>query len=672
MALFFDNSRPDRRKRAARASGGVDAATLEHSPVPPAKPHERLELWELYDGQHRTFVYDVECYPNFFCVTFMDVATDKVISFIRSPDEDFYPQHLTFIMLRNLIVGFNSIKYDMLIVMLALMGLPCFKLKEASDAIILEGKQPYEIERDYGVRPYNTMNHIDLIEVAPLKGGLKLYGGRLHCERMQDLPYRHDTFLTKEQAAHVVGYNINDLDVTKLLYLELLPYIQLRERIGQKYGQDLRSKSDAQIAEAVIKSELQNQGVFAKKPEFVEGLTNRYWAPDFIKFRSPGLQRVLDTILAADFGVKDNGTLDLPKNIEELQIPIGGSVYQFGGGGLHSTEANVAHTADGGTLLVDSDVASYYPRIILLLRLFPKHLGEAFLKVYEELVTRRLDAKAKAEACAKAGDVAGAKYWKLEADALKITINGAFGKLGSVFSLLYGPDLLLQVTITGQLSLLMKIEMIEDAGIPVVSANTDGIVMKCPAHMYETLKATIKAWEARTGFETEETQYKALYSRDVNNYIAIKLDGKCKTKGTYSEFGSALNSVLSKNPENLICSDAVQAFLSKGVPIKDTIEGCRDLRRFITVRNVKGGAQKDGVYLGKTVRWYYAMGETGGINRASGTGDQVPNSEGARPLMDMPAGCFPNNIDFDRYINKSEKMLYDLGYYQRPKVGRLF
>ena len=47
--------------------------------------------------------------------------------------------------------------------------------------------------------------------------------------------------------------------------------------------------------------------------------------------------------------------------------------------------------------------------------------------------------------------------YQAEDSSKKIQINGSFGKLGSKYSLLYAPDLLLQTTITGQLALLMLI-----------------------------------------------------------------------------------------------------------------------------------------------------------------------------------------------------------------------
>ena len=290
--------------------------------------------------------------------------------------------------------------------------------------------------------------------------------------------------------------------------------------------------------------------------------------------------------------------------------------------------------------LSDVDCASYYPSIILNQRLSPKHLDGKFLDVYRSIVERRLKAK-------KDGN-------KVEADTLKITINGSFGKFGSKYSALYSPDLMLQVTLTGQLSLLMLIERLELAGIPVVSANTDGILIKYPVGKKDMMKSIIKQWEIDTNFTTEETKYLAVFSKDVNNYVAVKTDGKAKTKGAYSEAS------LSKNPVATICRDALIAFLTTGKPISQTVRECRDIRRFLSVRSVKGGAVKDGAYLGKAIRWYASNVVTGDIIYAI-NGNKVPSSENCRPLMELPA-TFPEDVDFVRYEAETFAMLKEIGY----------
>ena len=61
------------------------------------------------------------------------------------------------------------------------------------------------------------------------------------------------------------------------------------------------------------------------------------------------------------------------------------------------------------------------------------------------------------------------------------------------------------------------------------------------------MERIIKEWEFDTRFETEGSEFQALYSRDVNNYIAIKKDGKIKSKGAYAKPEYAAER-LHKNP----------------------------------------------------------------------------------------------------------------------------
>ena len=78
------------------------------------------------------------------------------------------------------------------------------------------------------------------------------------------------------------------------------------------------------------------------------------------------------------------------------------------------------------------------------------------------------------------------------------------------------------------------------------------------------------------------------------------------------------------------------------------------------VRHATGGALKDGEYLGKTLRWYYAEGIEGELIYAK-NGNKIPKSEGAKPLMTLP-NEFPQDINYDWYIREAEEMLADLGY----------
>jgi hypothetical protein len=486
---------------------------------------------------------------------------------------------------------------------------------------------------------------------------------------MQDLPFDPGHHVTAEEGQVLRVYCCNDLDNTEILFNELAGDIKLRMEMSKTYGVDLRSKSDAQIAEAVINSELTKVlGEQPKRPKFEEGTALQYNIPDFIEYECPQLNDMLGIVKETLFYLDKAGRPVMPKELEELTVKLGKSTYNLGMGGLHSTESKIGYRADENTIIADNDVASYYPRIILNQGLYPEHLGPAFLEVYNTIVEKRLEAKA-------AGN-------KPVANSLKIVINGSFGKLGNKYSTLYSPQLMLQVTLTGQLALLMLIEMLEGAGIDCISGNTDGVISKYDKSRHDEVRGIIKVWENKTNFQTEETQYSGVFSRDVNTYVAVKagesdesarfLDDQlgCKTKGAYCERGSALNSVLSKNPEVLVCSDALISYLKNKTPVEKTIRECKDIRRFVTVRNVTGGGEKDGVYLGKVVRFYYPVGEKGAITYVK-SGNKVSMTEGARPLMDLP-DKLPSDINYQWYIDKAVKMLYECGALKKATTASIF
>ena len=160
---------------------------------------------------------------------------------------------------------------------------------------------------------------------------------------------------------------------------------------------------------------------------------------------------------------------------------------------------------------------------------------------------------------------------------------------------------------------------------------------------------------------------KATYDKEKNCWTDVP-DGS-KTKGAYANpWASTKNPEMKfhKNPVNTICIEAVENYLQTGKPVLDTIMGIehRDIRKFVTVRTVKGGAvhingDDPPAYVGKSVRWYYAKDNDAELVYAL-SGNRVPRSEGAKPLMVLPDG-FPNDVDFDWYIAEAERILKDVG-----------
>lgn len=639
----------------------------------------------------RVRIFDVESYWNYCLIGFIDPETGAVTSAeAEGADKPFSLDDREWMrsqMKKYQTVGFNTINYDNCIVYGAIKGLTPRRLKRMTNRIINDKVKYWDIEEEFGITIPRNLDHIDLIEVAPGRASLKIYNGRMHGKRMQDLPIEPEKWLTPDEIEATYEYWKNDLDATVGLWKGLKKQLDLRAEMSREYKVDVRSKSDAQVAEAVIKVGIEKiLGKKPVKPKFQRGQRYRYNIPDYIEYGDdPQLNNMLDEIYESWFMVSDSGKMLMPSALADLKIKIGESTYTMGIGGLHSTEECVAIVAGPDEHLFDRDVASFYPRIILNLKLFPKHLGKAFLKVYEGIVTRRLKAKAAAAALGEEIDekekalkarngpsplleeaIAELKERQkkhiVEAEGLKITINGSFGKLGSVWSILFAPDLLIQTTITGQLALLMLIHRLERRGIPVVSGNTDGIIVRCPKTKLAEYLAVVKQWEKDTGFETEENEYSAVYSANVNNYIAIyKKDGKAKRKGWYAVSGLEAK----KNPTNEICSDAVTALITKGTPLSKTIKECTDIRKFLTVRTVKGGATKDGVYLGKAIRWYKSTSTETAIHYAipnkTGNHNKVPKSDGGMPLMKLPDE-FPSDVNYAEYIRQARLMLIDIGY----------
>lgn len=647
--LFWTNT-PSQRRVAAPAGPVI----LKPYQARPPQPYEEATREELIAGAGGTMVFDTECFDNYFLVAFKNIATKKVTKLYLNTvtdDYDFNENKLKWIMQNYRCIGFNSTKYDLPLIWAAYRNQNTGFLKEISDAIILRGEWSSDVICNFDIIMKHT-DHIDLIEVCPLRGSLKLYSGRLHAKRLLDLPWAGKQSLEDWQIPITENYCITDLEDTELLFDNLKEQMQLRYDLTDEYKEDLRSKSDAQIAEAVISSELiRLTKKRPPKPKPAYGKEYKFVPRENLFFQSDYMKNVLQTVADATFVVDSNGYLICPNEILKLEVKLGNSVYRMGIGGLHSSEKRMAVVADDNHILFDSDAASYYPRMILNGKLTPVNLGESFLIVYQSLVDKRLAAKAIKNLAVS--------------ENLKVAINGAFGKTGSPHSILYSPASFIQICLGGQLYQLMLIERMEAAGIPVISANTDGSLMHCHKDKEQLMLETIKQWAGITNFDTDETRYKAVYARDVNAYVAVKLDGTIKAKNVYydpwkSTSAKDLYWRFQKNPTCQICAEAIELLITKGTPIEETIKENKDITRFVAIKNVAGGAHYNGEYLGKVVRWYYAKGETGTINYIKNN-HLVGTTEGAKPLMDLPDE-FPDDINYDFYIEKTKGMLDDMGW----------
>ena len=583
-----------------------------------------------------TWVFDTETLPNrtLFCAK--NIETGEWFDLWRHDDDA--PARLTRFVQQadSTFIGFNSKSFDNAVVAAFCLGRTEIEIKRIADDIITNRLSPWNAMRKHNLRDV-ILDDIDLIEVAPSFVGLKAYGARMHMPKLQDMPIAHDEMITSDQEPMLLEYCHNDVDTTAELLNQLEGELMLRVEMSRRYGADMRSKSDSQMAEQAY---ITSMGL--KRQENDIPKTVRYTPPAFLKFMDAELQGLLDRVSKHVFNMNQvTGHVQLPDFLGLKTIKFGSGEYQLGVGGIHSVhDRQVCHIA-GDDHMCDIDAASFYPSIILECGFVPAALGKRFVEEYRKIYERRLEAK-------RNGD-------KITDATLKISLNGTFGKLASRYSVLYSPDLMLAVTLTGQFTLLMLIEWLERAGALTLSANTDGIAIRYTKEKKELVEKVVSKFSEVSGFSFEYTPYRALAVKDVNNYIAVKPDRKLKVKGIYAPLS------LKKNPTAQVSSDAVGVWLADGTPFEDTIRSA-PFTDFISARNVTGGGQQNGVYLGKVVRWYQSTDANNEPIKYASNGNKVPKTEGAKACMTLlDKTTHPVDLDYDWYNKEAIKIAIAVG-----------
>lgn len=583
-----------------------------------------------------TWVFDTETLPNrtLFCAKNVetgawfdlwrheDGAPARLSKFVQQPGATF--------------IGFNNRFFDNVVVAAFCLGRSELEIKRIADDLIVTDTAPWVAMRKYNLRDM-IIDNVDLIEVAPSFVGLKAYGARMHMPKLQDMPIKHNTFITVEQEPLLLEYCHNDVDTTAELLRQLEKELLLRVEMSRAYGVDMRSKSDSQMAEQAY---ITSMGL--KRADNEVPASIKYTPPAFLQFSSDVLCTLLQRVATHTFEMNQKtGHVILPDFLGNQTVKFNQGEYQLGVGGIHSThDKQVCHVA-GDEIITDIDAASFYPSIILECGFIPAALGEQFVSEYRNIYNRRLEAK-------RNGD-------KVTDGTLKISLNGTFGKLASRYSVLYSPDLMLAVTLTGQLTLLMLIERLEAAGAVTLSANTDGIAIRYEKRLMDAVNRVVNEFSELSRFQFEFTPYRVLAMKDVNNYIAVKPDRSLKVKGIYAPLS------LRKNPTAQVAADAVGQWLAHGTPFIETIRNA-PFEDFISARNVTGGGQQSGEYLGKVVRWYQSNDPALEPIRYASNGNKVPKTDGARACMTMlDRKTHPADIDLDWYHKEAIKIAVAVG-----------
>ena len=245
---------------------------------------------------------------------------------------------------------------------------------------------------------------------------------------------------------------------------------------------------------------------------------------------------------------------------ESLNVVIDGLVYVFGVGGIHASVESQVVDSDEDYLIIDWDVASYYPNLAIKNKVYPKHLSEQFCEIYEYMYDLRKEYKKKG--------------MDTEQGMLKLALNGTYGASNDVYSPFYDPKFTMSITINGQLSLCMAVEkMLKFEGVEIIQCNTDGFTLKIKRDDIEAHEKIVDWWEDKTQLELERNDYSKMIIRDVNNYIAVyDGSGKLKNKGAY-EWKDLPHH---KNQSSLVCKMAAEAYLVRGEDPEEFIRNHND------------------------------------------------------------------------------------------------
>lgn len=402
-------------------------------------------------------------------------------------------------------------------------------------------------------------------------------------DRELNIHYRNvfERFIPKEYLNEMADYNDNDVYIVAELIRMNQEEVLLRYRISEEYKVDVYSASRSTIADKVI-VKLYSKFTGLHPKAFIDTKTIRRKIlvseilSDKIAFSTPELNDILSDIRSL--------TLKGEKGEFDREFTFMGTSYTIATGGLHSNEIPAVYVENSDSIIVDRDVASYYPNMIRSLKVCQKHLiPKAWFRIADTIVDERLEHKHLAKD--KSLDVIERDKHATAAACLKIVANaGIFGKMGSEQSFLCDKKAMYQVTINGQLFLLMLIEKLELAGIHVISANTDGIVTIVPRELEQTADDICHWWEKHLGLELEFTYYTKYVTEGVNSYLTVKRGGSSKFKGRMNP--KMFLEDLSKGYNSPIVAKCVTEYFINGTPVMETLRNAKSILDFCRTQNV--------------------------------------------------------------------------------------
>ena len=383
-------------------------------------------------------------------------------------------------------------------------------------------------------------------------------------------------------------YNKNDVFLCCEMVRQKPDEVKLRYSITNAFGVNVLSSARANIADKLTIKFYSNMSGLSPK-QFIKERTERTKLSfkkiifPHIKFKTPELQKMLSEMMQVTI-TRTN------KDAFSKEIESYGTKYTLATGGIHSQDPPRICRSDDKFVYLHHDYTSYYPSIMISYNIAPKHLDRAtFVKMVDYLKQTRVKCKHTPDS---EGHVMEGVPNKIGAEALKIVINSIYGKLGSELFFLYDRFAQMQVTINGQLMTMTLIEELELNGIHVISANTDGIVIKLPRDKFNVYKEITDRWNETNKMGADYEEYQMIASRDVNNYFDIQTDGTIEYKGALDP--KQYLKELKKGYDAPVVAIAVFEYLVNNVPVMTTLRNHKDILDFCKTQNV--GRQFEVVY----------------------------------------------------------------------------
>jgi hypothetical protein len=615
----------------------------------------------------RSIAFDLECYPGRWCVGFFGPGSNGTMTTKIVEDRDGLVRILQyFANTGRTVVGYNSERFDVPLIQGILDGIDPYA---PAQSIIENDKLPPALTN----LPELPCDHVDLSARLRRSGrfpSLKQVAAYLGRPTLRELPYRPDAVLSDEQWDEVKQYNRIDLGHTWALLERLAPELQALAELSREQGQDLRSVSSPQVVSRVFLSAYRD--AHGHDPITTEGWTEVSYhpVPGIVRPHTADAADWFDRITSQPMLMVSRGARRKP-NVPNGRFKIGDLTLSVGAGGLHSVDRAGVYYSTRKRVLLSVDVASFYPALVARKRIGPAAFGNTGRETYRSLLRRRLTVK---RAAKKTEDPAERDRLTAQADGLKLVLNSFVGKTADPYSTLYDPGAFLAVTLSGQLMLIDLIERLTEAGVKVISANTDGLFLHVP-RKHRTWREILKRWQADSEMRLDVEPLRRLAILASNQYATRDRTDKVKRKG--GELRGALD--WTHSPNSPVLGDAVANALLFDVPPERTIFDCRELVRFCSIATrgtaadlvlVDGDAETK---LPKVTRWYRSKEGSRRIERRFLDGRQVtvPGAQSVTIRQDLPESGLPADLDWSWYLREARRIVQKVPGYRHRSRRRL-